>query len=160
MKRRILFLIVALSLACGVLAGCSGDEPKEASNDTYATQTRTSSLEYSIYMNKQITVFANQVNTRVTAVNSLKRSNYSDEADLAKNCVKILKETRDEVDTTYPSEGQDENRLKTLQVMDTTINDVENYIKDLEDDKDISGYAEVFLNDFNELTGMANLYNR
>jgi len=161
MQKKLTAVLIVLVLSAALI-GCDTDigPEKDGSGDTYSTQQRNSSIEYSIYMNKQIVVFANQLNARVTAVNNMKKSYYSDEAEMAKQSLKTLKETRDEVDVTYPSVGQDENRLTTLKAMDTTLHDFEEYIKALEAGNDVSGYIDIFMNDYNQLTGLANLYNQ
>ena len=55
--------ILALTL-CACMTGCSSIEPPDPSTGKYSTQYPQSVLEYSIYMNKQITVFTNQISTR------------------------------------------------------------------------------------------------
>lgn len=47
-----------------------------------------------------------------------------------------------------------------MTAMETAIEHLKSYKSDLDEGKDISGYADEFQNDFNELTGLANLYNQ
>lgn len=157
-KRTISFLIVCM-LAL-LLAGCGDVEIKPDTPDGhYATQNRLSAIEYSIYINKQITVFVGQLSTRITAIRTDNDLAGSNEPELAKEGLSIMQDARDEVEVTYPSEGHDDDREAVLTAMNTAIADMQAYIDDLNAGKDVSNYDSVFRSDANELTGMAALYN-
>ena len=158
MKRKLYLCVLAIVL---LLSSCTKVEPDSSRDGKYATQNRLSAVEYSIYINKQLTVFTNQISTRMGSVSNLSKDfNVDNEITLAQNSLDILQETYDETAVVYPSEGDDANRDTTLIVMMTAIEHVQSYIKDLGKNVDISGYYKDFENDFNALTGQAGLYNQ
>ena len=129
-------------------------------NGTYTTQTRLSALEYSIFMNKQLNVFINQLSTHMgMAYNS---DNYSYDALLpsAEQSLTSMQEAYDEVMVTYPAQGNDDERLTALTQMSTAISHMEEYISYIKQGKDISDFSQYFENDFLALTSTATMYNQ
>jgi len=155
MKKLLFGLFVVLLIVC---SGCREIGPASYS-DGYATQNKTTSIEYRIYINKQITVFINQISTRMGICKNANEG-YVDENEkiLAINSLRILNDTYNETCTVYPSNGADEDREMILNVMKTTITHMENYIECLENETTIEGYFKIFENDFIQLTGAASLY--
>lgn len=157
MKVRTLLLVFLFS---GVF--CTGCDtiikPDSADQGTYATQTKTTALEYSIYMNKQITSFVNQLTTRMTMINNHQDSQYENEVELTEESIQIMEDILEQVTVTYPSETGEDDRESVILAMETAIEHMNNYKEALEKGESIKGYAEEFQNDFNALTGLANLY--
>ena len=154
MKIKLLFILSLI-----LLVGCSDIEPDNPSDGKYATQNQTSSLEYGIYMNKQITVFTNQLTTRMgTCQNISQGYNVDNEITLATQSLTTMQDAYDELCTVYPPNGADDDRESTIAAMETAIEHMEAYIDDLENGNDVSGYFKDFQNDFNQLTSLANLY--
>lgn len=140
------------------LTSCENRE-SESDNSEYATQNRLSAAEYSIYINKQITVFTTQVLTRINACQNATYGKVSDnELEMANGSLEILIDTYTETSSIYPSENSDSKHELVLTAMKTTINHFENYIKAIANKSDISGCIKDFENDFNDLTGLATLY--
>lgn len=145
---------------CLLLCGCSIDPP-DPDNGTYATQYPQSALEYSIYLNKQITVFTNQISTRLNQAVHSKDGNYENEADLAQQSVDIMQDTLDEVTATESSDYSEENRLSVIEAMQTAIDHMKDYTAAVKNgESDLTDYTHSFENDFNALTGLASLYNQ
>lgn len=145
---------------CLLLSGCSIDPP-DPDNGTYATQYPQSALEYSIYLNKQITVFTNQISTRLNQAVHSKDGNYENEADLAQQSVDIMQDTLDEVTATESSDYSEENRLSVIEAMQTAIDHMKDYTEAVKNgESDLTDYTHSFENDFNALTGLASLYNQ
>ena len=143
-----------------LLTGCDTKiEPDKPTDGKYATQNQTSSLEYSIYMNKQITVFTNQLSTRMGSAKNISNGyNVDNEITLAEQSLSVMQAAYDETNTVYPPNGADDDRQATLTAMETSISHMENYIEDLKSNNDVSGYFKDFENDFNQLAGLASLY--
>lgn len=165
-ERRILmrkkaFLALMLTLTIISSSGCQTEiKPADPKDGKYATQTSMTSLEYALYMNKQITVFTNQLSTRMAVVANHKDVQSSNESYMTQQSIEILQDTLDEVTVTKPSKEKDDSREAVMTAMETAIEHLKSYKSDLDEGKDISGYADEFQNDFNELTGLANLYNQ
>lgn len=157
MKPIRIVLFSALFL-CSVTGCATNIQPDSAQDGTYSTQTPMTSLEYSIYMNKQITVFANQISTRLLMANNSTDRSYENEADLSDESVKILEDVLDEVTVTKPAATSDDDREKTIQAMQTALEHMQAYAKAVRDEKDVTKFKDDFQNDFNALTGLANLY--
>lgn len=165
-ERRILmrkkaFLALMLTLTIISSSGCQTEiKPADPKDGKYATQTSMTSLEYALYMNKQITVFTNQLSTRMAVVANHKDVQSSNESYMTQQSIETLQDTLDEVTVTKPSKEKDDSREAVMTAMETAIEHLKSYKSDLDEGKDISGYADEFQNDFNELTGLANLYNQ
>ena len=165
-ERRILmrkkaFLALMLTLTIISSSGCQTEiKPADPKDGKYATQTSMTSLEYALYMNKQITVFTNQLSTRMAVAANHKDVQSSNESYMTQQSIETLQETLDEVTVTKPSKEKDDSREAVMTAMETAIEHLKSYKSDLDEGKDISGYADEFQNDFNELTGLANLYNQ
>lgn len=155
MKKKILTLIACTCMYC--LCACSSILPDTSSNGDYATQTPPSAIEYSIYMNKQITVFTSQLTTHMALIVNA-GSNYENIIVVAEESAKIMEDVLDEVIVTYPAVTYEDDRDATIIVMETTIEHMKSYIEDLKDGKSISEYVDNFQNDYYALTGQANLY--
>ncbi len=165
-ERRILmrkkaFLALMLTLTIISSSGCQTEiKPADPKDGKYATQTSMTSLEYALYMNKQITVFTNQLSTRMAVAANHKDVQSSNESYMTQQSIETLQDTLDEVTVTKPSKEKDDSREAVMSAMETAIEHLKSYKSDLDEGKDISGYADEFQNDFNELTGLANLYNQ
>lgn len=165
-ERRILmrkkaFLALMLTLTIISSSGCQTEiKPADPKDGKYATQTSMTSLEYALYMNKQITVFTNQLSTRMAVAANHKDMQSSNESYMTQQSIETLQDTLDEVTVTKPSKEKDDSREAVMTAMETAIEHLKSYKSDLDEGKDISGYADEFQNDFNELTGLANLYNQ
>lgn len=165
-ERRILmrkkaFLALMLTLTIISSSGCQTEiKPADPKDGKYATQTSMTSLEYALYMNKQITVFTNQLSTRMAVAANHKDVQSSNESYMTQQSIENLQDTLDEVTVTKPSKEKDDSREAVMTAMETAIEHLKSYKSDLDEGKDISGYADEFQNDFNELTGLANLYNQ
>lgn len=157
-KKGFLALLIGLTLVSST--GCQMDiKPADPKDGKYATQTSMTSLEYALYMNKQITVYTNQISTRMSVLANHKDTESSNEIYMVEQSVETLQDTLDEVTVTKPSEGKDDTREATMAAMETAIEHMKDYESDLNEKKDVSKYADLFQNDFDELTGLANLYN-
>lgn len=72
--------------------GCQMDiKPADPKDGKYATQTPMTSLEYALYMNKQITVFTNQLSTRMAVVANQKDEQSSNESYMVQQSIETLK---------------------------------------------------------------------
>lgn len=159
--RKKAFLALMLTLTIISSSGCQTEiKPTDPKDGKYATQTSMTSLEYALYMNKQITVFTNQLSTRMAVAANHKDVQSSNESYMTQQSIETLQDTLDEVTVTKPSKEKDDSREAVMTAMETAIEHLKSYKSDLDEGKDISGYADEFQNDFNELTGLANLYNQ
>lgn len=159
-KEKVMAVIISSALIV-LGTGCSSESYEigpGTPNGNYATQTRNTSLEYSVYINKQITVFTGLLDTRIISINNGKHVKNPTEIQSAKNALDTMKDIRDEVEITYPSIGRESDRLMILTQMETTIKNMEDYIACLEKGGDTSTYADIFSEDFNQLTGLAQMY--
>lgn len=147
----VLFLLVSMT-------GCAPIQPDTADDGKYSTQNPMSAAEYSIYINKQITVFTNQLTTRRTMAKNLPESSYENEAYMAEQSLKVMQDALEEVKVTMPSSGREEDREALIAAMETAISHMEGYIDCVEAGSDTSAYTKEFENDFTQLTGLANLY--
>ncbi len=160
-------IIIVLSLSALTLVGCGSEnngftiDGKKAleTDGTYTTQTRLSALEYSIFMNKQVTVFTNNLSTHIALAQNSKNFNYDANLVTAQNSLEQMQNALDEVVVTYPSQGSDNDRETAIITMKTAISHMKEYIEKIENNEDISDFSSYFENDFLGLTSVASLYN-
>lgn len=155
MKRKISFFMAFILMV--TTTACNPILPEDTSDGNYATQTPPSAIEYSIYMNKQITVFTSQLTSHIALIINT-NGTYENMLTVAEESLTIMNDVLNEVIVTYPAVGYADDRDTTITVMKTCIEHTENYIHDIKDNKDISGYVDKFQNDYYALTGQANLY--
>lgn len=98
-ERRILmrkkaFLALMLTLTIISSSGCQTEiKPADPKDGKYATQTSMTSLEYALYMNKQITVFTNQLSTRMAVAANHKDVQSSNESYMTQQSIETLQDT-------------------------------------------------------------------
>ena len=154
--------LIPLLLFCILLSGCGGGcssfsiEPDSSSTGTYSTQTSMSSLEYSIYMNKQITLFTNQLTATISIIQT--DYDYENAIDLANENLDSMNDALEEVIVTMPAETAEDDREMTIEAMETAIEHMEQYIEALENGEEVTGFKSAFQQDFNALTALATLY--
>ena len=84
---------MALMLTLTIISssGCQTEiKPADPKDGKYATQTSMTSLEYALYMNKQITVFTNQLSTRMAVAANHKDVQSSNESYMTQSRVSKL----------------------------------------------------------------------
>ena len=152
-------VIAVCVISCLCVSGCSTEiKPDSKDAGTYSTQTPMSSLEYSLYMNKQITVFTNQLSSRMVIAKNWSTTAYENERDMAEESLEIMRDTLDEVIVTMPATNAEDDRETTIEAMQTAVDHMQQYMDAIDANKDVTAFADVFNNDFNALTGLANLY--
>ena len=153
-KKDIVLIMLVISLALG---GCS--QNSKNNETTYATQNKVSSLEYGIYMNKQIQIYINQLTTRMGIARNISHGYDADnDYKLALDSVNTMQSVYDEVEVVYPSDNGDDNREDTLLAMNTAIEHMNSYAEAVKNNENLEDYIKDFENDFNQLTGLANFY--
>lgn len=140
--RKKAFLALMLTLTIISSSGCQTEiKPADPKDGKYATQTSMTC-------------------TRMAVAANHKDVQSSNESYMTQQSIETLQDTLDEVTVTKPSKEKDDSREAVMTAMETAIEHLKSYKSDLDEGKDISGYADEFQNDFNELTGLANLYNQ
>lgn len=153
-KKYIVLMMIGMFLA---LYGCS--QNSNNNETTYATQNRVSSLEYGIYMNKQIQIYINQLTTRMGIARNISQGyDAENEYKLALDSAETMQNVYDEVKVVYPSDNADNNREDTLLAMNTAIDHMNSYAEAVKNNENLEDYIKDFENDFNQLTGLANFY--
>ena len=155
MRKIIMFPLICICAFS--LCACSVVFPEEKPTETYKTQNANSALEYGIYMNKQITVYTNQLSTHMMLLQN-SDSTYENIIPLAEESLEIMQVALDDVIVTYPSFDAEDDRETTITLMKTAVKNMENYITALKEGKSVKDFADKFQNDYFALTGMANLY--
>lgn len=93
--RKKAFLALMLTLTIISSSGCQTEiKPADPKDGKYATQTSMTSLEYALYMNKQITVFTNQLSTRMAVAANHKDVQSSNESYMTQQSRQICIEQR------------------------------------------------------------------
>lgn len=159
LKRGAVFVFAGLLLF--TTTACADIKADSPADGKYATQNKESSLEYSLYMSKQIQVFINQISSRMSIARSISEGNTVDnEYTLANQSLETMQETYDELITVYPSTGSDDERESVILAMSTSLEHMKGYVETVGNNGDVSGYAEDFKNDFDQLTALSNFYNQ
>lgn len=154
MKKTLLLCIVIMTL---MLGACTPIVSDDASQGDYATQNKVSVLEYSMFMNKQITVFTTQLTSHMSLIAN-EGCCYENIIPVTEETIRVLKADLDEVIVTYPPVSYEDARETTITVMQTAIEHMESYLQTMKDSKPVSEYVDIFQTDFHALTAQANLY--
>lgn len=92
MKKGNKCLIALMFVSLLTLTGCDPIVPDSPEDGQYATQTPMSAVEYSIYVNKQVTVYTQQLTTRMTMARNAENAGYENELSQTKNSIEIMKD--------------------------------------------------------------------
>lgn len=151
MKKRI-FVSLLLFCAC-LIFGCNEINPDKPEDVQYSTDNPVSSLEFHLFLNKQIAVYTNQI---TMVMFQCKNGSYVKEQ--SEEIILILNDTLDSVKTVNPPVGGDDEKSAVIKVMEDSLLHVKSCYEDMADKKDVSKYIEDFESDFTMLTGLSNLY--
>ena len=99
--------------------------PADPSTGKYATQYPQTTLEYSIYINKQITVFVNELSTRLNQAVHSTDGVYENETEATEQSIQFTQETLDNVTAMQPSVGKEDDRLSLITAMQTSTRSYE-----------------------------------
>ena len=128
----------------------------ETSTDKYATQTPMTQAEFSIYLSKQASIFANFLESRLIYLKNPVDSKT--ELINAKLELRDMEKAKEELKTIHPPYEREEDQAAMLTTMNTIHTHMKNYIKRLEEGKSVNKYSDLFFSDFNQLTGLSNTY--
>ena len=154
MKKILALCLCMISLG---LMGCSPIVSDNAGSGDYATQNRVSAIEYSIFMNKQVTVFTTQLTSHLSLIAS-SGTNYENLITVTEESIAVMEAALDEVIVTYPPISYEDDRETTITVMKTTIEHMKSYLQDMKEEKGTGGYIDIFQSDYFALTAQASLY--
>ena len=144
-----------------IITGCK--QKNNADNSglvKYNTQYPLSALEYTLITNKEIALVMNQLETHMSNGRSVIKGEYpiEDEIANAEHTLVMVREAIDSVDTLYPANGYEDDRLEILRRMENAYDSLENYREAL-DNNDmglLEGLIAVMKADFTSLKAMFN----
>lgn len=162
------FSIILSIISCAViLSSCSRTldiKPDDKDDVEFATQTKDTVLEYNLLVNREITVFTNQLNTRMSILRTMKKDTSNtvleNERKNAAHAKELLEESLNSFSTARPPVEYEDERENTVRIMGEVIKHFDDYIKTLKDGGDYNKYNEIFEADFISITGEASLYNQ
>ena len=148
------------AIVAAMATGCDGRElrPADPATGKYATQQRTTALEHSVYMGKQVSAFAGHILGRVIALEGMRLAANPQEVTAARSALSEMEDIRAAVESTYPGIGRDDDRQGALTAMGEAVTHVREYIRDLEVGKDVSRFTAVFQADYNAVTAYGGVY--
>ena len=89
---------------------------------------------------------------------SVNQTGYVTELAMIKTNLSDMEAAANEVRVTMPSVGRDEDKEAMDTAMEAAIEHMKSYKNALKKNKNTSEYVQVFENDFNEITGLAQMY--
>lgn len=146
------------AFTAAALPGCAGIEPASP-EDGYATSYAMSAVEYTIYLDKQITAVENLLLTRYSCANEVSAGAYSASTELDNTAEDIDKVQTiiDEVTTTMPASGYETDRQNTLDLLEDAKAALEAYQGELSSGSAGSS-AEDLKACYLALSGESNIY--
>lgn len=130
--------VLLLTVCC---SGCGNlDDPNTTEQQTYSTQLPMTVMQYTTYINREITDVQNQLTSQILLLDSLSKGECKREEALlsAEASLKNVKRIIESVDTTYPPlemTGVRAEMLIVLENIDSLLND---YVMVLSDSAEIS----------------------
>lgn len=94
----------------------------------------------------------------MNAVRTITKENKKEELTMIKANLSDMQAAADEVRVTMPSTGRDKDKEAMDAAMKAAIKHMKNYQDALKKDRNTSNYVQVFESDFNEITGLAQMY--
>ena len=91
-------------------------------------------------------------------INNHEDSQYENEIELTEQSIEIMEDILEQVTVTNPSVNGEDDRESVILAMETSVEHMKDYKTALENQTAVKGFADEFQNDFNALTGLANLY--
>ena len=165
--KKIITLLTTFILSISLFAcGQSGFEIKPDNKDDvkYATQNPLTVIEYNLLANREITVFTNQINTRLSLLRNLKDGTDVDtlesERQNAEHSKQLMEEALNSFATAKPPTTYEDERTNTIRIMEDCIAHLDEYIDSLGNGGKLNDFNDVFENDFISITAEASLYNQ
>ncbi len=152
-------ILFALAISLFLLGGCTKPQTIETGKTMYSTQFEQSTMEYTIFLDKEITPITNALTTQILLIKHVVNDNYplSDALDSAKSALDVISDCIEQVDTMNPPDSYEDLRVSVLKSMNNCKNDVETYIDELESgeiDKDrLDSLRKIMQADYIALTG-------
>ena len=104
--RKKFLTITFFCVGCGILiTGCSSGykiKPASVNQTGYVTQNPMSSAEYSLFLNKETTVFTNALVTRMNSIKNITKENKKEELAMIKTNLSDMEAAANEVRVTMP----------------------------------------------------------
>lgn len=114
-----------------------------------------------LFINKQINPVANQLTTQILMAQNVANGDYPLESAInsAKASLKIVRDSKQNVNTMIPPETYKENRMEVLRCMANAENTITKYIEEMEKGStNTKQYADIMKSDFITLTGQGTNY--
>ena len=148
----------------GIIIGCSGCAKIQSASpeDGYNTDYAMSAVEYTIFLNKQISVASNILFTRMSMAGSVADSDYEAEKEIqsTQEAISKMEAVKDEVTVTMPAASLETDRQNILDLLEDSLNALNTYQEHLQNgelDK-LDNSAIELKNCFTALSGEANTY--
>ena len=94
----------------------------------------------------------------MNSIKNITKENKKEELAMIKTNLSDMEAAANEVRVTMPSVGRDEDKEAMDTAMEAAIEHMKSYKNALKKSKNTSEYVQVFENDFNEITGLAQMY--
>lgn len=147
--RKKFLTITFFCVGCGILiTGCSSGykiKPASVNQTGYVTQNPMSSAEYSLFLNKETTVFTNALVTRMNSIKNITKENKKEELAMIKTNLSDMEAAANEVRVTMPSVGRDEDKEAMDTAMEAAIEHMKSYKNALKKNKNTSEYKEYLI---------------
>lgn len=130
MKRILLFILAVIivigSCGCGKIEHPSGE-------DGYATDYAMSTVEYTLFLQKQLLVLDNILFTRSLMADDVAAGKYeaAKELESAKNSLEQVQTIQNEITATMPASGYDADRQDAIDISEDAKLILEDYIENL-----------------------------
>lgn len=156
MKRK---LSTILLLAC-ILSGCEAIRPDPVTDMGTATVNPVTTLEYSIFVQREVGVFTNQILSQMALMRNMEKEEYELLSDSIDESICLMNEAYDSVYMeTAPDTDQKEKEM-LLDVMKKCLEHMKEYQTAIKENKDADEFKILLQNDFYALTAMTSTYTQ
>lgn len=151
--------VSALIFATLSLNGCGEEISPVTDNGTYATQQRMSAIEYSVFINKQVTVVAGHIMSRIVAIENAETVlSGTDEIKMAEESLEQIDDVLNSIRTAYPAVGEEDKRQAAILAISAARQNIAGYISELEQGHDVSPYKQILQSSYNAVTQCGDIY--
>lgn len=143
-----------------LLSGCDPIGPDPVTESETATINAMTTLEYSVYVGKEINVFTNQIMSQLGLISDEEEQTYENLSESIKESISLMQEAYDELFMTTAPETNQTEKEAILKDMHLAMEHMEQYLEAVQSEREVSGIRDRLQNDFYALTSVSVTYTQ
>lgn len=156
MKRELSILF----LLSFILTGCEAVRTDPVTDTGTATVNPVTTLEYSIFVEREVSVFTNQIISQMGLMRNPKTAEYEFLSESIEESIRLMSEAYDSVYMETALETDQKEKEILLGEMETCLRHMKEYQTAINENKDADDFRTVLQDDFYSLTAVTSTYTQ